>query len=127
MKKTMIALTAVVLSCSAAAQNSMPDSAMHKMSHASKHGMADCVMMKKGKMITMMNGKTMPMTGTRTMANGTMVMADGTCKIKGGKRMMLKEDQCVMSDGKIMKVPLKTGMMKKHMMMDTLKKDTMKM
>ncbi|WP_317039530.1 DUF6799 domain-containing protein [Hymenobacter lapidarius] len=30
-------------------------------------------------------------TETMTLANGTQVMADGTCVVKNGKRMMLKE------------------------------------
>jgi len=112
MKKILIALTAVTLSCSAMAQTKMADTSMHKMSHKSMYKMGKSVMMMDGKMMTMMNGKSMPMTENMTMSNGTMVMTDGTVKMKSGKTMMLKEGYCVRMNGKMEKMPMKKGMMK---------------
>jgi hypothetical protein len=114
MKRMMIALVAVTLSCSAMAQTKTTDTTMHKMSHKSMHKMShmsmdkmhDCVMMKDGKMMAMINGKTMPMTKAKTMTNGTIIEADGTCKMKGGKTMKLKEGQCVMMNGEMPKMPM---------------------
>jgi hypothetical protein len=111
MRKIMIAITAVALSCSAMAQTKMDDAHMDKMSQKSMSKMHDCVMMKDGKMVTMVNGKTMPMKATTKMSNGTKVMLDGTCKMKDGKSMMLKEGQCVMINGEVMKMPMKKGKM----------------
>ena len=56
-----------------------------------------CVMM-HGKMMTMMNGKSMPMSQSMTMSNGTMVMPDGMVKMKSGKtsevkRWLLRDDE----------------------------------
>ena len=43
----------------------------------------DCVMMKDGKMMTMMmNGKMMAMDKDMTMNNGPVCMMDGNCKMK---------------------------------------------
>ena len=112
MKRILIALTAITLSCNAIAQTKMADTSMHKMSHQSMKKMGNSVMMMDGKMMTMMHGKSTPMTETKTMSNGTMVMTDCTIKMKSGKTMMLKEGQCVMMDGKIKKMPMEMGMMK---------------
>ncbi|MHA4807844.1 DUF6799 domain-containing protein [Flavitalea flava] len=46
------------------------------------HKMKDCVMMKDGMMMEMKAGKTKVMDHDMTMTNGTMVMKDGTCKMK---------------------------------------------
>jgi hypothetical protein len=37
--------------------------------------------------------------------------------MKDGKTMMLKEGQCVMMNGKVMKMPMKKGMMDEKMKM----------
>lgn len=99
MKRILIALTAVALSCSAIAQTK---TTVQKKVHHTMHKSHDCMMMEDGKMMTMMNGKEMPMTESKTLSNGTVVMTDGTCKMKDGKTVMLKDDQCIMMDGKIM-------------------------
>jgi len=117
MKRMMIALTAVTLSCSAMAQTKMADTSMHMMSPKSMKNMDHSVTMMDGKMMTMKHGKNMPMTKTMTMTNGTMVMTDGTVKMKGGKTMMLKEGQCIMKNGKMMNMSMKKGMMDDKMKM----------
>jgi hypothetical protein len=35
------------------------------------------------------------------MKNGTMVMSDGSVKMKNGKTMQLKDGDCVMMDGTV--------------------------
>ena len=61
------------------------------------------VMMKDGKMMTMMDGKpTGPMDHEMSMADGTKVMTNGMVKMKDGKEMMMKDGQMMMMDGKMM-------------------------
>jgi len=55
-------------------------------------------------MTMMKGGKMMPMTADMTMADGTVCTTDGTCKMKGGTTMKMKEGQCMMMSGK-MKMP----------------------
>ena len=74
--------------------------------------MGSYVTMTDGKMMTMKQGQGTPMTETKTMANGTTVMTDGTVTTKSGETMMLHDGQCVMMNGKIKKMPMKMGMMK---------------
>lgn len=70
--------------------------------HKSSMQMKDCVtMMKDGKMMSMMNGRTMPMDKKMTMKNGATVMTDGTVKWKNGKTTMLKDGDCVYMDGTV--------------------------
>ena len=61
------------------------------------------VMMKDGKMMTMMDGKpTGPMEHDMTMSDGTKVMTNGMVKMKDGKEMPMKDGQMIMMDGKMM-------------------------
>ena len=61
------------------------------------------VMMKDGKMMTMMDGKPSgPMEQDMTMSDGTKVMTNGTVKMKDGKEMQMKDGQMMMMDGKMM-------------------------
>jgi hypothetical protein len=117
MKRIMIALTAVTLSCSAMAQTKMADTSMHRMSYKSMKKMNHSAVMMDGKMRMIMHGKSMPMTKTMTMSNGTMVMTDGTVKMKDGKTMMLKEGQCVNMNGNVTTMPMKHAMMDDKMKM----------
>ncbi|MDB4925134.1 DUF6799 domain-containing protein [Mucilaginibacter sp.] len=105
MKKLLIACIAVIFSCSAMAQNTKTDT-MRKMSDTTTNGVVKI----DGKMMTMMNGQTMPMTQSMTMSDGTIVMTDGTVKWKNGKTTMLKEGYCVKMDGQVEKMPMKKGM-----------------
>ncbi|SHF99149.1 DUF6799 domain-containing protein [Flavisolibacter ginsengisoli] len=75
-------------------KSTMKSTGMHKH-------MKDCVMMEDGKMMSMMNGKTMPMEQDMTMKNGTQVMTDGTVKMKNGKTMTLKNGDCVYMNGTV--------------------------
>jgi hypothetical protein len=90
-KYRVVALTAVVLLCASLFAS--------RLMAAEMNG----VMMKDGKMMTMMDGKpTTPMDHDMTMADGTKVMTDGTVKMKDGKEMHMKEGQMMMMDGKMM-------------------------
>ena len=73
----------------------------------------DHLMMKKGKMMVMKDGKEMKMDKDMTMTDGTKVMMDGTCMMKDGKKMMMSNGDKMMMDGKMM--PGK--MNKDHLMM----------
>ena len=117
MKRIMIALTALTLSCSVMAQTKMADTSMHRMSYKSMKKMNHSAVMMDGKMMMIMHGKSIPMTKTMTMSNGTKVRTDGTVKMKHGKTMMLKDGQCVTTNGNITTMPMQHGMMDGKMKM----------
>lgn len=66
----------------------------------------DCVMMKDGKMWVMKN-----MTSTMNCKNGSTVMANGTVKDKAGKTTMMKNGDCVCTDGSTMKMDMNSKAM----------------
>jgi hypothetical protein len=55
----------------------------------------NCMFVSGGKTYMVMNGKAMLMTKNMTMSDGTQCMADGTCVMKNGKKMKLKEGEGV--------------------------------
>lgn len=63
--------------------------------------MTDGIMMKDGKMMVMKSGKSMMMTETMTLSNGTKVMTDGSVMMADGKKAMLTEGQSITMDGKM--------------------------
>jgi|GEM_PF-663127 len=65
--------------------------------------MKDCCMMKNGKMMCKMDGKTMPMDKDMMMKNGNKCMSNGECLMKDGKKVKLKEGECMDMNGKIEK------------------------
>lgn len=77
-------------SVSANAQEMKPD--QKKMQHQK---VAECYVMKDGKMYHAMAGKEMLMEKEVTLKNGEKIMPDGMCKMKDGKEMMLKNDECI--------------------------------
>lgn len=79
----------------------------------------DHVMMKDGKMCTMMSGKKMDMEKDMTMSNGTMVSTTGKVTMKDGKTMMMKNGDMMDMDGMMGKHKMmhKHHMMRKHTMM----------
>jgi hypothetical protein len=109
MKKLLILSAVFIMSAGATfAQDNMPSTKKDNMSNM-KHPMKDCVMMKDGKMWVMKGGKTMEMTQTMTMTNGTTVMADGSVKTKEGKTMMMKDGESMSMNGKMKKMMKKEG------------------
>jgi hypothetical protein len=59
----------------------------------------DSYVLKGGKWMMTMGGKTMPLDKDVTLTNGDMVMLDGTMMMKDGSTMKMKEGQRVMMDG----------------------------
>ena len=71
----------------------------------------DGVMMRNGKMMIVKHGKpAMPMDDDITVGDGTVVSADGTIKLKGGREFRMKNGQMIMRDGHIMNGGKATGM-----------------
>ncbi len=73
----------------------------------------DCCMMMDGKMMTMKNGKMMPMEKDMKMNNGTTCMTTGECKMKDGKMMKMKDGDCMDMSGKMCSDNMKTMMKNK--------------
>jgi len=71
----------------------------------------DGVMMRNGKMMIVKHGKpAMPMDDDITVGDGTVVSADGTIKLKGGREFRMRNGQMMMRDGHLMKGGKATGM-----------------
>lgn len=107
MKKILIAMFCVAISCGAMAKSKMTafNPIQEKMSKSSMK-MKDCVMMKDGKMMVMKGGQTMTMDKDMKMRNGTMVMTDGSVKMKHGKMMKMKDGDMMMMNGKMKTMPM---------------------
>ena len=115
MKNLLTVLLVITICGSAMAQEKVDvkkttKHTMHKTTKKSMHTMKDCVMMKVGKMTTMMGGKTSLMTKDMTMKNGTMVKTNGTVQMKNGKSMMLKDGDCVYMNGRVDKMKMDMSM-----------------
>jgi hypothetical protein len=111
MKK--LALTIAVLflfSSGMVAQVAKPAPVAKKTEKAKQ--VTDCCMMKNGKMYHYKDGKEMPIVKEMTF-HGMKVMPDGTCKMKDGKIMKLKEGECCDAKGVLQKDCAKMMMMKK--------------
>jgi len=109
MKKLMILAFTFLVSTGAFAQK-MESKMNNKMDNKTPMP-KDAIMMKDGKMIVMKGGQTMMMEKEMTLGNGTMVMTDGTIKMKNGKTMKMTEGQSMSMSGKMNKM----GKMKKPM------------
>jgi len=78
----------------------------------------NCAMtMTNGKMMMVVDGKTVIMDKEMTTKNGTVVMMDGTVKMKGGKTMKMKEGDCMDMSGKMI-------MVKNNQIKETSKNET---
>jgi len=53
----------------------------------------NCMLVSGGKTYMVTDGKVMPVTKDMTMPDGTQCMADGTCVMKKGKKVHLKEGE----------------------------------
>lgn len=65
-----------------------------------KCDMKNCCIKRGGKMFSVKDGMETPMESDLTLANGTVVMKDGTCVGKDGKKMSMKDGECVDMHGK---------------------------
>jgi hypothetical protein len=71
----------------------------------------DGVMMRNGKMMIVKHGKpAMPMDDDITVGDGTVVSADGTIKLKGGREFRMRNGEMMMRDGHLMKGGMPTAM-----------------
>ncbi|MES2795905.1 MAG: DUF6799 domain-containing protein [Bacteroidota bacterium] len=73
----------------------------------------DGVMMKNGKMMLTMNGKTTLMVNEVTLSNGTRVMANGHCMMRDGSTLMLKNGDHMNMDGNLVPMKMKSVKMAK--------------
>lgn len=103
MKKLLIVSAVILLSTGSIFAQDM-EGKKHHTEQTGQKKMKDCIMMKDGKMWVMKGGKTMEMSKDMTLANGTMVMTDGTVKMKDGKTMMMKDGESMMMNGKMKKM-----------------------
>lgn len=93
MKKLVVLAAALVFSMGMSAQDG-------KMHDKKMHG-KEQVMMKDGKMMMMKDDKWVAMDKDMTLADGTVIMADGNV-MKDGKKRMLKDGEGVDMNGKVM-------------------------
>ena len=101
MKKFALLLTLLVLTAGTFAQQTKTKEKTTNPTSKSKSKMQDCVMMEDGKMMVMKKGKMHELSTDTTLSNGTMVMMDGTVKMKNGKSVMLKDGNCIYMNGKV--------------------------
>lgn|GEM_PF-1815469 len=73
---------------------------------AAKCDMKNCCMMKDGKLVQMKDGKEIAMTEDVKLGNGTLVHKDGSMDTKDGKKMMLKDGECIDMNGTMGRVRL---------------------
>ncbi|MEQ7801946.1 DUF6799 domain-containing protein [Pedobacter sp. ASV1-7] len=99
MKKLLIILVAVVFAT--ASVNAQVNKPEQKKTNHSKS--MSCYMMKDGKMYHSMAGKETLMEKEVILKNGEKIMPDGTYKLKNGKEMMLKNDECIDAMGEFHK------------------------
>jgi hypothetical protein len=115
MKKLMIVIAAAAFSFTSFAQNSTSGNmeknktgnektTNDKMSH--EKSMKHYYEMKNGKMMEIREGKTSAMTNDVNLENGSMLMTNGTVKMKDGSTKKVKEGDCVYMDGKIEKMKM---------------------
>lgn len=103
MKKIVFVLMSLfaVSTVTVAQETKKKEPATQKTEHQ-KHTMSECCMMKGGKMYHYKDGKETPVV-KETDFHGMKVMPDGTCQMKNGKSMKLKEGECCDMNGHIQK------------------------
>lgn len=105
MKKLLLASVALFfLTAGVMAQESTtkkPQPAVQKMEKQTQM-ITECCMMKNGKMMHYYDGKETAIAKEMDMA-GMKIMSDGTCKMKDGKTMKLKEGECCDTKGVVHK------------------------
>jgi lipopolysaccharide assembly outer membrane protein LptD (OstA) len=67
----------------------------------------DHIMMKDGKVMMVMQGKSMPADKELTLGNGAKVTVDGNVTMKDGTKMKMKEGDMMTMDGEMMKHDMK--------------------
>ena len=113
MKKIACMLAALVLTLSIWAQDKT-EKMEKKGDKAMDHKMKDCVMMEKGQMTVMKEGKVADMISDVTLSDGSVVSPNGKVTMKDGSAKMLKDGEGVYMDGTMTK--MKMSKMKKDKM-----------
>ena len=103
MKILMILMIALTFSSELLAQEKM-DKTMKMDSKAQTDHAKDHLMMKDGKMLMIIGGKTTAMDKDMKLTNGTLVKVDGTMKTKDGMTMKMKDGDMIYMDGKMGKM-----------------------
>ncbi len=99
MNKTIVAMLMLVMGLTTTSSFAQNHSKKHKEKNCCT--MADCCVMKDGKMMMMKDGKMTPMDKDMTMKNGAKCTTNGECIMKDGKKMMMKDGQCMDMEGKM--------------------------
>lgn len=92
-RMTLTLLVLFVLASAATAQEPKKKAPSPQKTQQEKQAISECVMMKGGKMFHYKDGKETAITN-ETKFHEMKVMPDGTCKMKNGKSMKLKEGEC---------------------------------
>lgn len=100
MKNLTVLIAALFISLGIVAQSNSTSTGMNQTTGTKMK--ADHYWMKDGKMWCTKNGKTMEMTKDMTLANGTVIMKDGTVKKADGTTMTLKNGERVDANGNMM-------------------------
>lgn len=95
MKTTILLLFTIIFSVGAFAQNP----ATAKAGNTSGVQMRDGFVMKKGKVIVIKNGQSTILEKDIALNNGTLVMADGSVKMKNGETRKLGEGDYISVSG----------------------------
>ncbi len=74
-----------------------------------------CCVMNGGKMMVMENGTCKPLDHKMTMKNGTTCSPDGQCIKRNGKKVKMKEGQCMNMKGKVKSCNMKMDNQKSEM------------
>ena len=112
MKKLIVFVSALTLSAglvNAQDKTAKTEPAKQETKHSDmskKCDMKNCCMMKDGKMVSIVDGKEMPMDKEMAMKNGMKCMPDGTCVDKNGKKSKMKNGECCDMDGNMCMMPM---------------------
>jgi len=66
------------------------------------HVVTDGILKKDGKLMTVRAGEKSELTSEATLSDGTKVMTDGTVISKEGKKWSLKDNDAILSDGRVL-------------------------
>jgi uncharacterized protein YdeI (BOF family) len=102
MKTLLILLGAILFSVSAMAQDTLGKS-KPMQDQSTTMDKKDGYLMKHDKVMEIKDGKVSTLTADATLANGTVIMADGTVKNKDGSVVKLKNGEHIDLQGNITK------------------------
>lgn len=101
MKKILVAALACTFYLAAGAQETKDHTKAACSAPADSSVKENFVMMYKGKMMKIVDGKPSPMTEPVQLDNGAKVNTNGTVDLPDGKKVKIKENQMVTMSGKM--------------------------